>query len=217
MLSAPPPFPAAKGQASRGQKDRHEGAKGQARGGKRTGTRGQARGDRHARGQKDRHVQAACSGLLTPRRQPVGDMLVAGGLCRHGLLRHGASRSAGKVHRLLRVPPTGWRNVSGYPGAKIVPVLFPFSACPRPAGEMCLAIQGRRLCLSFSRGEGCACPFPVFFPVRRGAGQEGIQMAVRKLRSQVHWRFANWRVRCCVRRIAAARPIRPSRKSIASA
>ena len=38
---------------------------------------------------------------------PVGGMLVAGGLCRHELVRNGASCGAGKVHRLLRVPPTG--------------------------------------------------------------------------------------------------------------
>ena len=136
----------------------------------------------------------ACSGLLTPNRQPVGSMLVAGGLCRHELLRDGASPGAGKVHPLLRVPPTDWRKGSKSSGnrlagrvwdrnqAEFVPVLF------------------RSLFRSFG-----------------GAGQAVIQMAVRKLRSQVHWRFANWRVRCCVRRIAAARPIRPARKSIASA
>jgi hypothetical protein len=40
---------------------------------------------------------------------PVGDMLVAGGLCRCMLLRDGASCGAGKAHRLLRVPPIGCR------------------------------------------------------------------------------------------------------------
>lgn len=38
---------------------------------------------------------------------PVGGMLVAGGLCRYRLLRHGESLGPGKVPRLLRVPPTG--------------------------------------------------------------------------------------------------------------
>jgi len=37
-------------------------------------------------------------------------MLVAGGLCRCELQRDGASCGAGKVHRLLRVPPTGCCN-----------------------------------------------------------------------------------------------------------
>jgi predicted phage tail protein len=34
-------------------------------------------------------------------------MLVAGGLCRCMLLDRGASCVAGKVHQLLRVPPSG--------------------------------------------------------------------------------------------------------------
>jgi len=41
---------------------------------------------------------------------PVGDMLVVGGLCRRMLLRDDATCGAGKVHRLLRVPPTGCRR-----------------------------------------------------------------------------------------------------------
>ncbi len=42
------------------------------------------------------------------------------------------------------------------------------------------------------------------------------QMAWRKLRSQVSCRLASWRVRCCVRRIASARSMRPSMRSMAS-
>ena len=53
------------------------------------------------------------AGELVKQASPVGDMLVVGGLCRCDLHRHGASCGAGKVHRLLRVPPTGcvapWR------------------------------------------------------------------------------------------------------------
>ena len=37
--------------------------------------------------------------------KPDGVMLVAGGLCRHGLLRPGSSYGSGKAPRLLRVPP----------------------------------------------------------------------------------------------------------------
>jgi len=37
-------------------------------------------------------------------------MLVVGGLCRRMLLRDDATCGAGKVHRLLRVPPTGCRR-----------------------------------------------------------------------------------------------------------
>jgi hypothetical protein len=46
---------------------------------------------------------------------PVGDMLVAGGLCRCTIQRHGASHGPGKAPRLLRVPPTGSENPASTP------------------------------------------------------------------------------------------------------
>ncbi len=49
------------------------------------------------------------------------------------------------------------------------------------------------------------------------AAHAGIQIACWKLRSQVSCRLAKCRVRCCVRRIASARSMRPASRSATSA
>jgi len=49
----------------------------------------------------------AAAGADNPHWFAGCGMLVAGGLCRRMLVDDGESWVAGKVHRLLRVPPTG--------------------------------------------------------------------------------------------------------------
>jgi len=70
-------------------------------------------------------------------------MLVAGGLCRCVLQRAGASCGAGKVHRLLRVPPAGLREPDHLAGCEALPDWAHLALCPRRA-KRSRAMEGRR-------------------------------------------------------------------------
>jgi hypothetical protein len=89
---------------------------------------------------------------------PVGDMLVAGGLCRCTIQRHGASPGPGKAPRLLRVPPTGSETPARTPTGSRMRAPAKGQAFGGPAQDRRLGVRGRRSVTCSSPGDFADAP-----------------------------------------------------------